>query len=54
MDNIKTRNDEIHEKGFNMIEQERMYSALGPDGYKKIKVGVRHLEDAILNLGSIK
>ena len=54
MDNIKTRNEEIHEKGFNMIGQERAYSVLGPEEYKKIKVGVRHLEDAILNLGSIK
>ena len=37
-----------------MIDREQTYSALGPDEYKKIKVGVRHLEDAVLNLGSIK
>ena len=34
----------------------REYAALGPEGteYKKIKVGVKSLEDAVLNLGSLK
>jgi hypothetical protein len=47
-DNIfSTRTDTIHEKGFNMIDGV-------PSEYRKIKVGVKNLEDATLNLGSIK
>ena len=42
-----SRNDFIHEKGFDMV------SEVSTD-YKKIKVGVKNLEDATLNLGSIK
>ena len=53
----KTRNEIIHEKGFNIMDGGmREYAALGPEGteYKKIKVGVKSLEDAVLNLGALK
>ena len=52
----QTRKEEIHSKGFDISNSYREYRALGPEGteYKKIKVGVKQLEDAILNLGSLK
>lgn len=49
-----TRNEQIHQKGFDMVN--RTFAAPGAPletDYKKIKVGVKQLEDAILNLGSI-
>jgi hypothetical protein len=47
-DNVTlTRNEAIHNKGFDMI------GSVSTD-YSKIKVGVKSLEDATLNLGSIK
>jgi hypothetical protein len=42
-----TRNDFIHSKGFDMNNDI-------PVEYRKIKVGVKNVEDATLNLGSIK
>ena len=49
-----TRNEEIHAKGFNMNSFQN-YSALGAEtDYKRIKVGVKQLDDAVLNLGSMK
>ena len=47
-----TRSDIIHNKGFNMSDTS--YSDKVPEEYRKIKVGVKNLEDATLNLGSIK
>jgi hypothetical protein len=50
-----SRNDVIHAKGFNMNDNRSdYYSDAIPTEYKKIKVGVKNLDDAVLNLGSIK
>ena len=51
-----TRAEEIHKKGFNMsrdrsIPYENIPSNLD---FNKIKVGIKNLDDAILELGSIK
>ena len=43
---IKERSEEIHTKGFNLFNYQ------GPVDYGKIKVGVKNLDDAILNLGT--
>ena len=40
----KTKQEQIHDKGFDFT----------PNEYGKIKIGVKTLEDAILNLGSLK
>ena len=45
----KTRSEIIHEKGFNIFD-----NSSTPNEYKKIKVGVKTLDDAVLNLGSLK
>ena len=46
----KERNEQIHEKGFNMYN----YITSDLDGeYKRIKVGVAQLDDAVLNIGTI-
>ena len=47
LENSFSRSDIIHEKGFDMMRDV-------PTEYRKIKVGVKNLEDATLNLGSIK
>ena len=48
------RNDVIHAKGFNMLNNcSEYYSDAVPTEYRKIKVGVKNLDDAVLNLGSI-
>lgn len=47
-----TRNEQIHAKGFDMSGGQYSYSTIGPQEYKKIKVGVKTLDDAVLNLGS--
>ena len=50
-----SRNEVIHAKGFNMNDNRTdYYSDAIPTEYKKIKVGVKNLDDAVLNLGSIK
>ena len=43
---IKERSEEIHTKGFDLFNYQ------GPLDYRKIKVGVKNLDDAILNLGT--
>jgi len=49
-----SRNEIIHAKGFNMNNNSNeYYSDAIPTEYKKIKVGVKNLDDAVLNLGSI-
>ena len=57
MDTAKemSRNEIIHAKGFNMSDNNsKYYSEAVPAEYKRIKVGVKNLDDAVLNLGSIK
>lgn len=50
-----SRNEVIHAKGFNMNDNpDKYYSEAIPTEYKRIKVGVKNLDDAVLNLGSIK
>ena len=54
MDTAKSRDELIHEKGFNM-NSFREYTTIDNEAeYKRIKVGVKQLDDAVLNLGSIK
>ena len=48
-----SREDIIHAKGFNMISND-YYDNTIPNEYKKIKVGVKSLEDAVLNLGNLR
>ena len=45
--------DLIHQKGFDISSGYQSY-AVAPQEYRKIKVGVKNLDDAILNLGSYK
>ncbi len=57
MDTAKemSRNDIIHSKGFNMNDNScQYYSDAVPNEYKRIKVGVKSLDDAVLNFGSMK
>ena len=55
LDTAMTRNEEIHAKGFDMTGRYGNYSAIGADNeYKRIKVGVKSLDDAVLDLGSMK
>jgi len=42
----KSRTEFIHEKGFDMVNNNAEF--------KKVKVGLKTLEDATLNLGSFK
>jgi hypothetical protein len=50
-----SRNEIIHAKGFNMRNDgNSYYSEAVPAEYRKVKVGVKNLDDAVLNLGSIK
>lgn len=49
-----SRNEIIHAKGFNMNDGSGYYSDAVPAEYRKIKVGVKNLDDAVLNLGSIR
>lgn len=50
-----SRSEVIHAKGFNMNDNgDKYYSEAVPTEYKRIKVGVKNLDDAVLNLGSIK
>ena len=49
-----TRKEEIHAKGFDMNGY-RNYSTVNAEtDYKRIKVGVKNLDDAVLNLGSLQ
>ena len=49
------RKETIYSKGFDMVHggREVEYRTTGNE-YKKIKVGMKNLEDAVLDLGSIK
>ena len=54
MDNVMTRNDEIHAKGFDMSGGYKEYSVADGTDFKRIKVGVKQLDDAVLDLGLLK
>ena len=48
-----TRSEEIRSKGFDMFGTKYTLQDMeGPLDYRKIKVGVKNLDDAVLNLGS--
>lgn len=47
-------NEKIHEKGFNLTEYRNFSTGDAETDFKRIKVGVKQLEDAVLNLGSLK
>lgn len=52
---MNERAKEIHDKGFNMLERSvSEYRNSENLDFSKIKVGVKNLEDAILDLGSLK
>jgi hypothetical protein len=46
------RRETIYSKGFNMSEVTKTYRT-ATNEYKNIKVGIKTLDDAVLNLGSI-
>lgn len=56
MEQEKTRQQIIHEKGFNIVNNmnREIYNSQTPIEYNKIRVGVKTLDDAVLNLGAIK
>ena len=56
MEKEKTRQQIIHEKGFNIVNNmnREIYNSQTPVEYNKIRVGVKTLDDAVLNLGAIK
>ena len=48
-----TRSEEVHNRGFDMFGRDFSYQEIeDPMAYRKIKVGVKSLDDAILNLGT--
>ena len=49
-----TRAEQIHAKGFDMTGCCDYRAIGGENEFKRIKVGVKQLDDAVLNLGSIK
>ena len=50
-----TRNQEIHQKGFNLYQRSQLpTSQAAPNEYNSIKVGVKTLDDATLKLGTLK
>ena len=56
MDNKIDRSAEIHSKGFDLYGNNKfsLQDLDGPLDYRKIKVGVKNLDDATLNLGNYK
>ena len=50
----ETRQQEIRDKGFNMFDKRLPNEAPGPAKYGSIKVGPKTLDDAVINLGSIR
>lgn len=51
-----SRNEQIHQKGFDMSNDTTFNYKDAPDtlDFNKIKVGIKNLDDAVLDLGSIK
>lgn len=56
MDSKNERNEMIHSKGFDIFSSnaDYRYQENFENDYKKIKVGVKNLDDAVLNLGSFR
>ena len=55
--NLSNRIEEIHEKGFNMSAPRRIPESdkvLPEMDYSRLKVGIKALDDAVINLGSYK
>ena len=56
MDTKITRSEEIHSKGFDLFgtaySLQDMNNSEDPLAYRKVKVGTKSLDDAILNLGT--
>ena len=52
---MRRRQDKIREKGFGfMSRQPEIHAPLDPMDFAKIRVGLQTLDDAILDLGSLK
>jgi hypothetical protein len=51
---MRNRQEEIRSKGFNIANTRYKASYEGPLDYNSIKIGMKTLEDAVLNLGSLK
>ena len=49
---LDNRIEEIHNKGFDLLGMSEKYRQVGTE-FKNIKVGLKQLEDAILNLSSL-
>ena len=49
---MQNRQDVIHSKGFSLSNRRQSYE--GPVDYKKVKIGTKNVEDAVLNLGAIQ
>ena len=49
-----TRNEAIHAKGFDLHSNYQNYSTADGSEYKRIKVGIKQLDDAVLDLGLLK
>lgn len=58
MDELQAKQDAIHAKGFDLFDFSRSIQDKVPENaqteYAKIKVGVKQLEDAILELGTLR
>ncbi len=51
---VRDRQEEIRSKGFNIVDTRYKQGYEGPLDYNSIKVGMKKLEDAVLNLGSLR
>ena len=56
---LKQRQQEIKDKGFNLVgsglrSAPREFDLFDSSDYSKVRVGVRQLDDAVLNLGSYR
>ena len=51
---VRDRQEEIRSKGFNIVDTRYRSGYEGPLDYNSIKIGMKTLEDAVLNLGSLK
>ena len=54
---MRDRQEEIHSKGFSLIQKRQGGGYEGPTlpvDYNKVKVNTKTLEDAVLNLGSLR
>ena len=51
---VRDRQEEIRSKGFNIVDTRYKQGYEGPLDYNSIKIGMKKLEDAVLNLGSLR